>query len=189
MPKHGKSIARRIRRAFAQVFAPGDLLGLAVVGECALYPAGMRVTVRLRGPQGMNGGAVLALGRQLRALLGLAPGIRLPVLVVRWVSHGASERPEKDDLDGAAQDVPFGGENSSRLTGAEGNGRTVYRPVYRTVCRDLANGGLAGFTSPNKINGPDRIIGSDRINGPDTWKRRRSLSPPSPWSALLSACG
>lgn len=172
MRKDGNGIAGQIRRAFVRLVAPGTFLGLAVAGAAEPDPAAMRVSVRLRGPQDMDGGALLALGRRLRKVLRLAPGARLPVLVIRWVAWDEAGAPGENFPEAAPRkkDLPKAKRAGVRAHGGKAavvRSAGVYWPTAAALTMPLRDSCCEALQK----------------------ERRRSRSPPSPGSVLGSACG
>jgi hypothetical protein len=172
MRKDGNGIAGQIRRAVMRLVAPGTFLGLAVAGAAGPDPAAIQVSVRLRGPQDMDGGALLALGRRLRKVLRLAPDARLPVLVIRWL--------DRDEAEASGENLPGAPPRQKALPKAKRAGV-------------LAQGGKAAVVRSAGVDWPNATAlpmpFQDGCCEALQKERRRSRSPPSPGSVLGSACG
>lgn len=159
----GQGLAVMVRRALARLVARRDILGLAVAGGRLSDLSALRVVVSLRGREGLDAGALLALCQGLRGMLGRGSGERLPLFVIRVVAEDRAERAGAERA----------GAERARRSGVRGDGPHALGPWPPVVHghRALWRMPLSRFSALAKRKG------------------RRSRSPPSPWSVALSACG
>ena len=176
MRKRDRDIIGRLRRAVARVIGPGGLLGLALAGAGGADPAAMRVVLRLRGGCELDGAVLVALARRLRRVMRLEPGMRLPMLVIRQVANEA-EAPACAEARGPRNDAAVPDRD-----GLEGrHDRRVALAAGEKVIATATTGGSRGMAKAAQRAGLCGVYQKD--------ERRRSRSPPSPWSVWLSACG
>ena len=102
-------LAAKVRRVLRRFVKARDVIDLSVAGGDGNDLTAMRVAVRLRrGARGPDGRGVLALVRRLRAVLGLAPGAGLPVLMISLVEGDPAEpRRTGADCAGGKERLPM----------------------------------------------------------------------------------
>lgn len=92
-------LAAKVRRVLRRFVKARDVVDLSVAGDAGTDLTAMRISVRLRkGARAPDGRGVLALVRRLRAVLGLAPGAGLPVLMISLV-EGDPAKPGRTGAD------------------------------------------------------------------------------------------
>ena len=169
-------LSGRLRHAVARLVGPGNVLTLDVVGSNGPAPAAIRVTVRRRGGQGSDGGLLMALARRVRRVLALSDGARLPMLVIRCVAPKAMASLREATGDERGEAGPQGPERRQARLG----GRMALTPGAEMRARAR----IGWHRVMAKVG---RWAGLSF--GPQNKERRRSRSPPSPWSSVLSPCG